>query len=54
MRGSLPFLYRNRQAKQAVQSMKATVFDKDRGPNEPAVSGGFGSHGLRHKGHGTM
>jgi hypothetical protein len=36
-----------------VKSPEATVFDEDRGPNEPAVSGGFGSHAFSHKGNGA-
>ena len=32
----------------ALKSIEATVFDEDRGPNEPAVSGGFGSHVITH------
>jgi hypothetical protein len=33
---------------EAVQSIEAAILDKDRGPNEPAVSGGFGSHVITH------
>jgi hypothetical protein len=37
----------------ALQSNEAAILDKDRGPNEPAVSGGFGSHAFSHKGNGA-